>query len=218
MRGNILKESNITKIYLIYNDGILRKKYKAKLRYMDKSECFFATDLPAGFKKPKKKIPVEIQAFTPDGVYKTNLQILDTNTTLREAIFQVTVPDTWRFIQLRNGSRMSIDLSVKVAFDDGFTIETTTNDVSINGFAFFDRKNLSSIYKKLPCTVTVKFPNGALEGIPNDTLVKKAKFVREEENIEYHEGEFLYAFKFIDLENKEELALKNFLLDLEELI
>ena len=42
MQQNILRESNVTKIYLIYVDNGARKKMPVKLRFMDNKECYFA--------------------------------------------------------------------------------------------------------------------------------------------------------------------------------
>ena len=66
MQHNILRDSNVTKIYLMYIDGGARKKIQVKLRFMDSKEGYFAAPTPRGFVKPKRKIPAELNVYTTE--------------------------------------------------------------------------------------------------------------------------------------------------------
>ena len=47
MQQNILKTSDITKIFLSFNDGKnYRRKEAVTVRYMDNKHCYFAGDIP----------------------------------------------------------------------------------------------------------------------------------------------------------------------------
>lgn len=215
MQHNILRESNITKIYLIYVNNGAKKREAVKLRFMDNKECYFTASVPIKFEKPKKKIPAELNVFTPDGVYKTKVTLLDTNVSLRELFYEVSIPKTWDFIQLRKSTRKLVELPVSIKFNDGYTIETTTYDLSLGGISFFTKEPISSIYKKISGILTLELPKETFINFPNGKLMVETKFVREKSNIEERFGEQLVIFRFIGLTPDDEMVLKNFLLKLD---
>ena len=216
MQQNILKDSNITKIYLIYiNANGIKKKEAVKLRFMDSKECYFAANTPVNFVKPKRKSQAEINVYTTDGIYKTKVTIIDTNLSLREVIYNVSIPKTWDFIQLRSSTRKLVKLPVKIKFNDGFEIQTSTYDLSLGGLSFFSEKSFSSIYKKISGILTLEIPKTEIINFPDGELVVETKFVREKSEIENHFGETLYIFKFMNLPKENELILKNFLMKLD---
>ena len=215
MQHNILRDSNITKIYLIYIHNGARKKETVTLRFMDNKECYFAAPTPVKFDKPKKKIPAELNVFTPDGVYKTKITLLDTNMSLQEILYEVSIPKTWDFIQLRASSRKLVELPVSIKFNDGFTINTTTYDLSLGGISYYTKDSLSSIYKKISGILTLELPKETLINFPDGRMTVETKFVREKSGDEEHFGEQLVIFKFIGVTPDDEMILKNFLIKLD---
>lgn len=215
MQQNILRDSNITKIYLIYVDNGSRKKLSVNLRFMDNKECYFSTSTQTNFDKPKKKTPAELHVYTSDGVYKTKITLLDTNMSLREIIYEVSIPKNWDFVQLRKSSRKTVELPLNIKFNDGFEISITTFDLSLGGVSFFTKDQLSSIYKKVSGILTLELPKDNIINFPDCKMTVETKFVREKDMIEDHYGKHFYTFKFIGLSHDEELILKNFLIKLD---
>lgn len=215
MQHNILRDSNITKIYLIYVHNGAKKKETVKLRFMDNKECYFAAPTPVQFDKPKKKIPAELNVFTSDGIYKTKITLLDTNVSLQEILYEVSIPKIWDFIQLRNSSRKLVALPVNIKFNDGFTINATTYDLSLGGISYYTKDSLSSIYKKISGILTLELPKETLINFPDGKMTVETKFVREKPGDEEHFGEQLVIFKFIGVTPENEMILKNFLIKLD---
>ena len=214
MQHNILRDSNVTKIYLIYVHNGARKKETVSLRFMDNKECYFAAPTPVKFDKPKKKIPAELNVFTTDGVYKTKVTLIDTNMSLREVLYEVSIPKVWDFIQLRSSSRKLVELPVSIKFNDGFTINATTYDLSLGGISYYTRDTVSSIYKKISGILTLELPKDTLINFPDGKMTVETKFVREKSGEEEHFGEQLIIFKFIGITPDDEMVLKNFLIKL----
>lgn len=214
MQHNILRDSNVTKIYLIYVHNGARKKETVSLRFMDNKECYFAAPTPVKFDKPKKKIPAELNVFTTDGVYKTKVTLIDTNMSLREVLYEVSIPKVWDFIQLRSSSRKLVELPVSIKFNDGFTINATTYDLSLGGISYYTKDSVSSIYKKLSGILTLELPKDTLINFPDGKMTVETKFVREKSGEEEHFGEQLIIFKFIGITPDDEMVLKNFLIKL----
>ena len=214
MQHNILRDSNVTKIYLIYVHNGARKKETVSLRFMDNKECYFAAPTPVKFDKPKKKIPAELNVFTTDGVYKTKVTLIDTNMSLREVLYEVSIPKVWDFIQLRNSSRKLVELPVSIKFNDGFTINATTYDLSLGGISYYTKDTVSSIYKKISGILTLELPKDTLINFPDGKMTVETKFVREKSGDEDHFGEQLVIFKFIGITPDDEMVLKNFLIKL----
>ena len=215
MQHNILKDSNITKIFLIYVNNGSRKKETVKLRFMDNKECYFVAPTPVKFEKPKKKIPAELNVYTSDGVYKTKVTLIDTNMSLREVLYEVSIPKSWDFIQLRASSRKLIELPVSIKFNDGYSINATTYDLSLGGISFFSKESISSIYKKISGILTLELPKDTLINFPDGKMTVETKFVREKFDIENHFGEQLVIFKFIVMIPDDEMILKNYMLILD---
>jgi len=214
MQQNILRDSNITKIYLVYADNGSRKRESVKLRFMDSKECFFATPVPVNFQKPKKKTPAEIYVYTTDGVYKTQTSILESNLSMNEVIYEVTIPRNWDFIQVRSSTRKLVELPFTIKFNDGFEIKAATYDLSLGGVSFYLKESVSSIYKKISGIITLEFPSGMLISFPDNKLVTEVKFVREKNNVNEHGGDDLFVYKFLKITPDEEEVLKNYLIKL----
>ena len=210
MQHNILRDSNVTKIYLIYVDNGARKKINVKLRFMDANECYFAAPTPLNFKKPKRKIAAELKVYTTDGVYQSQIVLLDSNMSLSEVMYEVSIPSKWDFVQLRSSSRKEVELPVKIAFNDGFVIETKTYDLSLGGISFVSKKTFSSLYKKISGVLTLELPKDTIINFPDGSMTVETKFVREASLGEF--GEFLYSFKFCGVKPEDVEILKNFLL------
>ena len=214
MQHNILRDSNITKIYLVYVDNGSRKRLEVSLRFLDKKECYFASPTPVNFNKPKRKIPAELNVFTPDGVYKTKVTFIDCNMSLREVIYEVSLPKAWDYIQLRSSSRKVISLPVSIKFNDGYEIKINTYDLALGGISFFSTEQVPNIYRKISGILTLELPKDTLINFPDGKMTVETKFVREKSEIEDHFGETLYIFKFVNISPEDEMVLKNFLIKL----
>ena len=196
----------------MYIDGGATKKIQVKLRFMDSKEGYFAAPTPRGFVKPKRKIPAELNVYTTDGVYKTKVTLLDSNMSLNEVMYEVSIPNKWDFVQLRSSSRKEVELPVKISFNDGFLIEAKTHDLSLGGISFISDKPFSSIYKKISGILTLELPKNTLINFPDGKMSVETKFVLETPFGNF--GETLYSFKFIGVKLEDEEILKNFLLRL----
>lgn len=216
MQNNILRDSNITKIYLFYTaPNGLKKKVNVKLRYMGDKECYFAGAVVPNFAKPKRKSPVEIFVYTTDGIYQAAVKMLDTTLNLNEIIYQVEIPKTWNFKQLRSGSRKNVALPASLKFNDGHEIKFETLDLSIGGFSFLAEEKISSIYQRFSAIGTIEFPSELIMNYPDRKLVTEVKFVRTKDEVEGEFGKTFYALKFVQLTPDEQMILKNYLLGLE---
>lgn len=214
MRENILRASNVTKIYLIYTDNNgLRKKESVTLRFMDLKECYFASLLPVSFTKPKPRTLVEINVYTVDGVYKTKTTINDTSVSLNEVMYELVTPKQWDFVQLRQSMRKLSSMPFIIKYNDGYTIEGKTHDIALNGFSFYAKNTIPSIYKKTSAILTLQMPSGLILNLPDGKLITEVKFVREKPNAN-EDNEMLYAYRIIRLSYDAELVLKNYLLTL----
>ena len=216
MNYNILRDTELSRIYIVYLENGMRKKYNVKLRFMDTKECYFSTSLPDKFRKPKNKIPVEIFAYTTDGIYHTTLKLLDSSVSLTETLFTVEIPKNWDFKQLRQSSRKQQALPFVIKFDDGYEITGTTHDLSLGGFSYIAERNISSIYERLKCKISIEFPNDLIINFNGRKLVTEGQFVRKQEFMgEYAPEGSLYAFRFLGLSGEQNEVLRVFLLKLD---
>ena len=92
---NILEDNRISQKE---KEDLLKMCESIEQRFLDKKECYFASPTPVNFNKPKRKIPAELNVFTPDGVYKTKVTFIDCNMSLREVIYEVSLPKAWDYI------------------------------------------------------------------------------------------------------------------------
>ena len=218
MQQNILKASNVTKIFMIYNDGKnIRRKELVNIRYMDNNHCYFVGSTIANYSKPKWRAKTDIIVYTPDGIYSANVIIRDTTFTLQELMYKVDIPKTWKFTQLRGGTRKKIKLPVTINFTDGSEINTTTYDIAIGGFSILSKQDLSTVQIKFPCSCNIKFPNDTLINFPDGTLETATKYIRQKPILDDFElkDHKLFCFKFTNLNPNESMILKNFLMKIE---
>ena len=216
MQTNILRDSNVTKIFLIYVNNGSRKREAVKLRFMDNRTCLFAATMPVNFVKPKRKTPADIYVYTPDGVYRAKVSILGANLSFNDLLYEVSIPKRWEFIQLRTSSRKQAQLPLTVKYNDGFTIHATSYDLSMGGISYISTQELSSIYKKITGILTVEFPSNSVINFPDGKLTVETKFVREKDVADsYHENEHLNVFRFIGLSSEDEMILKQYLIKLD---
>ncbi len=216
MQFNILKDSGVVKITLTYMVSGLRKKTQVRMRFMDKKECYFATE-NRGFVKPKNKTNIEIACYTPDGVYKSNVTLMDTITSMNEILFSVSIPYIWKLSQMRMSSRKQVKLPIKIRFNDGFEITSETHDVSLGGVSFYSEQAIPSIYKQLTCVLSMKLPQNTVVNFANGQMSCEARYQREKEDeaLGFLSSSTLYVFKFLTMTNDDIIVLKNFLLHLD---
>ena len=144
---------------------------------------------------------------------KTKVTLLDSNMSLNEVMYEVSIPNKWDFVQLRSSSRKEVELPVEITFNDGFKITTNTHDISLGGISFVSKNSFNSIYKKISGILTLKLPQNTLINFSDGTMTTEAKFVRESEPNDF--GEIIYSFKFCSVKPEDEEILKNYLLRLD---
>lgn len=214
MQENILRSSNVTKIYLTYVESGIKQKFEVKFKYMDSKECYFTTPMGINFHKPKNRTPIELSVYTIDGIYKTSVVLRDTTTSIHEILFQLSIPIQWDFVQLRDSTRVEVALNFSIKFNDGFEIKGQTFDVATGGISYYSKAPISSIYKKVSGILTLEFPAKSFITLPGKKLVKEVKFVREKagsENI-YQDLGSLYVFRILSLTPEEAEEIKHFLI------
>ena len=218
MQENILRSSNVTKIFIEFSDG---KNYKRKesvtVKYVDNKSCYFSGPVPsAHFTKPKWRTKANIIVYTPEGVYKTTVIIRDVDFSLNNVLYRLDLPKKWDFKQLRSGSRKKIKLPLVIVFNDGLTIEAETFDLSVGGFSFVGEHNFSTLHTRFASNCKIVFPKDLIMNFPDQTLEKECIYVRKKAIVDDYEhiGQNLYCFKFLKLSPDETMVLKNFLLKL----
>lgn len=214
MQQNILRDASVTKIFLIYVENGSRKKMEVSLRFMDNKQCYFSTSTINLFQKPKKKLDAELKVYTIDGVYTTKVKLLDSNVSLKEIMFEVSVPKTWDYVQLRSSTRKNIELPLTIKFNDGFEIQAQSYDLSLGGISFFSKEEINSIYKKISGILSFELPKNTIINFPDGKMTTEAKFVREVRDMEDHFDEKLYIFKFMSVSLEDKEVLKSFLIRL----
>ena len=206
----VLRNPDITKIYLSYLDKGKKYKYETQVRFVDNKECYFSIQTPTDFTKPQKRIPVEVVVYTPDGIFKANTVLSDSEVTLAETMFILNSPQMWKYVQMRLNSRKLANIVIKLSFNDGYEVKAPSNNISLGGVSFFCREKIPSIYTKLPCKLTMVLP-GLDPGIfPNQEFTVTARFVREKERADdFHPFDILYVFKFVGMNSIEEELLEH---------
>lgn len=184
---------------------------------MDNKSCYFVGPTIMNFTKPKWRAKTDIIVYTPDGVYSANVIIRETDFSLNNIFYKVDIPKTWKFIQLRTGSRKQISLPIKIKFNDGLEIEGKTFDLSIGGFSFISNQNLSTVHTRFGCNCQIQFPQDTTINFPNGLLETDAKYVRSKAIVDSYEleGHKLLCFKFVNLSPDYTMILKHFLLKME---
>ena len=218
MQQNILKTSNITKIYLNYVDG---KNYKRKepvsVRYMDDKSCYFVGSTILNFSKPKWRTKAEIVVYTPDGIYNAVVIIRDVDFSLNNLFYKVDIPKTWNFVQLRKGTRKLVNLPVKLKFNDGVEISGETYDLSVGGFSLISETNLNTLQTRFACNCKIQFPNDLVMNFPDGILEVDSMYVRQKNLADSYatENQKLLCFKFLNLSADYNMIIKNFLMKIE---
>lgn len=218
MQENILKTSNVTKIYLDFYDGKNRHiKEEVTVRYMDSKFCYLVGGIPINFNKPKWRAKANIIVYTTDGIYKTTVIIRDINFSLSDVVYRLDLPKKWDFKQLRAGSRKKVALPFKIKFNDDFEINANLHDLSVGGFSFVGNYNLSTVHTRFACNCKITFPKDSVINFPDGILDNDAIFVRKKPLITEFglTGEEVYCFKFLNLSPDYVLILKNFLMKIE---
>ena len=189
MQHNILKTSEIVKIFFNYTDGKgITRKELVKVRYMDHRSVYFVGRIPSSFTKPKWRAKANVVVYTPEGIYYTEQIIRDVTCSLNDVLYKVDLPKTWNFKQLRAGSRKKVALPAKIIFADEFCLEAQTLDLSVGGFAIESSKGfLTSVQKNFPAKCLLQFPQSAIINFPDGLLNTEIKFVREKAIIDEFE-------------------------------
>lgn len=215
MEQNVLNATDVTKIYLIYQDG---KGYKrreiVKLRYMDNKSSYFVGQTLINFMKPKWRAKADIVVYTPDGIYTSTVIIRDVTYAISELMYKLDIPKNWKFKQLRSGSRKVVNLPVEISFTDGLKIKGETFDLAQGGFSLLSTQELDTIHKRFPAKCKIQFPKEEIINFPDGLLEAETLFVRLkpiEKSYELRNHNKL-CFKFLKLSSDELMVLKNFLL------
>lgn len=216
MQQNILKDGGVVKIMLTYMVAGLKKKTQVKLRFMDKKEAFFSAPNNS-FIKPKNKSNVEIACYTPDGVYRSNVTLMDTISSMDEILFSVSIPYVWKLSQMRASSRKKVQLPITIKFNDGFEINATTSDISLGGASFTITQPVPSIYKQLTGMLSLTLPKETVINFSNGKMLCEARYQREKEGSDFFglDPATMYVFKFLTMTNDDIIVLKNYLIRLD---
>ena len=218
MQENILKTPNVTKIFFNYVDGAkYKRKEEVRVRYMDSKSCYFIGSTPSGFSKPKWRTKADIVVYTPEGIYTSTVIIRDTEFSLNNIFYKVDIPKSWKFTQLRAGTRKQVVLPVVIKFNDGLEIEAQTHDLSVGGFSFIGSQELATIHTRFACNCKIQFPTDAIINFPDGILETDAKFVRQKALKEGYnvDDNKLLCFRFINLSPDKSMILKNYLMKVE---
>ena len=213
---NILRDGGVVKIMLSYMVSGIKKKQQVKLRFMDKKEAFFSAP-NTSFIKPKNKSNIEIACYTPDGVYRSNVTLLDTIQSMNEILFSVSIPYIWKLSQMRASSRKKADLPITIKFNDGFEVQATSSDVSLGGVSFYTSQPVPSIYKQLTGILSLSLPKETVINFPEGKMKCEARYQREKEGNDFFglDPTTMYVFKFLTMTNDDIMVLKNYLLRLD---
>lgn len=217
MQQEFLRSGLISKIIFIYVNGAgLKKKEVVELAYMDKKYCYFRATNTLNFQKPKWRAKADIIAYTPEGVYETNVIIRETTYSQSEILFEVDIPKTWNFKQLRAGSRKPVELPLNIMFADNVEIEGVTKEISIGGFSLLIKHNLTSVQKSFPSKCSIQFPKDLILNFPDGVLNTEIKYVRHKTvTDEYdYEGYSVVSFKFLKLTEDQKMIMKAYLMKL----
>lgn len=213
MQQDLLRSSDVTKIFLIYESNNKKFRESVSLCFLDNKACYLKGGQPANFVKPKKKTPAELKIYTSNGVYNTTVSLLDVNLSLNNGItYEVTLPKTWNFVQLRASSRKQVKLPVNVQFNDGFLINAETFDISLGGVSFYHNEPIPSIYKKLSGILTIVLPKNTIIDFPNGHMTVETKFVREKSTDDNNDN--FYIFKFLNVQSEDLAVLKHFIMSI----
>ena len=218
MQENILRSSNVTKIFLVYQDGKkLKRRELVKVRYLESKYCYLAGEPILNFKKPGWRAKADIVVYTSDGVYSANVIIRDVNFSLREMLYKLDLPKTWKYTQLRSGSRKVISLPIKITFTDNTIVEIETYDLSIGGFSVLVNQELNTVQTRFPCGCQINFPKESIMNFPDGILDTAARYVRQKAITDDYDlrDHKKYCFKFTGLTPDQQMILKAFLLKLE---
>lgn len=215
MRYNILRDPLINNIFISYKDKDIKRVIEVQFRFMDTKQAYFSAPREKVVAKPKKKTNAVVKVYSIDGVYQTDVIINDSQYSLDEVLFEVSLPKLWKFDNLRSSARNRISLEANLRYNDGFEINTMTYDLALGGIAFYSKKKFSEIYQKLSAILTLKFPMDMWLQNPDGKLIVEAIFVRirKEDVDEKHFGEYLYCYKFINLSKDDEDLLRGFLIE-----
>ena len=209
MQQNILRNSNLSSIYLIYQDTV-KQKHLVQLRFIDTKECYLSTVLPTNFTKPKTKTNAELVAYTEDGVYKTQVKINDISFSFNEIIYIVDAPKNWKFIQLRNSTRKECSLPFVLKFNDGYELNGVSYDLSTGGISFTTPEPLQSIYTKINGNITFSLKEPDENAEENNTLTLSVKFLRMLD-MKYSKDN-CYVYKFLNISKTDIDKIKTFLI------
>ena len=211
MKQNILKSNDITSIYLTYIENT-KKKYKVELCYIDEKECYFSTTIPQGFNKPAKKMSANLVVYTHDGIYTSDIKILDSSILNNSLTFVVTIPSTWKYSQMRSSMRKIIKIPFKINFNDGYEIISETYDISLGGISFVSKEDIPSLYHKLDGHLELFLPKESNITIKKYQLEFETKFLRIKKLKNELQEKNCYVYKFISMDIENKNTLKNFLI------
>ena len=213
MQHNILKNSNLSSIYLIYNDST-KKKLEVRFRFMDKNDCYLSVSILQNYTKPKKNTSAELVAYTEDGVYRTKVKIKDFITSLNEVLYVVENPKNWEFTQLRDGTRKEYSLPFVLRFNDGFEINSMSHDISTGGISFVSAEPIPNVYKKVSGSLSFSIPQANFKATENNNnnITIDVKFLRMMETNNTKDN--CYVYRFINISQDDIDKIKMFLISI----
>ena len=214
MRNNILRDPLVNNIFISYMDNDIKRVIEVVFRFMDTKQIYFSAPRDKVLVKPKKKTSVDLKVYSIDGVYKSCVVVNDSQYSLDEVLFELSLPKLWEFNNLRSSSRNRVTLDINIKYNDGFEINTTTYDLALGGIAFYSKEKFPEMYEKFTAILTMKLPKEMWLQNPDGKFVIETAFVRmhKEDNDEKHFGEYLYCYKFINIPKDEQDLIRAFLI------
>lgn len=210
MQKNILTSLDITKICLNYIDGKKNAiKEEVTIKFIDEKACYFIGRPPINFTKPGWRAKAEVVVYTKEGIYSAVEILRDVSFSLESIVYKINIPKKWEFKQMRAHKRKQVELPLKIKFNDGSVLEVKTFDLSLGGFSFISKEELSVVQSKFVCSTQITIPNVD----PEDALSSDTVCVRQKAICDSYElkGCKKYSFKFVNLSASNILALRNFL-------
>ena len=214
MRHNILRDPLINNIFISYTDHEKKRVIEVLFRFMDTHQIYLSAPRDKVLVKPQKKTTVTLKVYSIDGVYKSNVVVNDSQYSLDEVLFELSLPRIWEFDNLRSSSRNRVSLDINIKYNDGFEINAVTYDLAIGGIAFHTKDKFPEMYEKFTGIMTLKLPQDMWLQNPDGKLVVETAFVRYrlEENDEKLFGQYLYCYKFINMPKETKDLIRGFLI------
>lgn len=210
MSNNIFYRLNVIKVVLFYTNATsMKKRVIVSPKDADGKHLFFLGDAQFGVIKPKKNSSTDVYMYTPTGIYKSTVNLVDTISDLYGTLYKLEAPKTWNCLQFRTSPRKNAELVGILKLNDESEIEVEVCNLSETGFAFWTDEPISALNQRFPCIAALEFPGN--QDQTDKVLLTEASFVRTQEGSDVRFDQQLYGLKFAQLAPDEQINLRNYL-------